>query len=279
MLLTDGGFTRGVEEQTKELLEGFDAVAAFDLNPTAVATSRRNRSRKSAVVSDIVQLTGAEIRRVLQKDGAPLPLGAIGGPPCQGFSRGNVTTRPRDPRNRLPFQFARLLCEVSTFAPLDFFVFENVSGLLRPKYAVRWQRIKRAFADAGFRVFARELDAAAFGLPQTRKRVFLVGVNAERFPNFQFQFPVGGRYRRRTVRDAIGHLPQPTLFSRTLDPDDVPFHRNHWTMQPKSARFADRRFNRWRSFRRLEWSKPSPTVAYGNREIHVHPSGTRRLPT
>ena len=48
-------------------------------------------------------------------------------------------------------------------------------------------------------------------------------------------------------------------------------------MQPKSERFTTREFNRWRSFRRLQWSEPSPTVAYGNREIHIHPSGRRRL--
>ena len=59
----------------------------------------------------------------------------------------------------------------------------------------------------------------------------------------------------------------------------IPHHENHWTMRPLSKRFsrpggADRA---GRSFRRLEWDKPSPTVAYGHREIHVHPDGCRRL--
>jgi DNA (cytosine-5)-methyltransferase 1 len=257
---------------------GFQTLIAFDHNVKAVESFNANHRNKPAFVGDVAKLTGAQIQKELQKISAPMPVGAIGGPPCQGFSRGNVTMRPRDPRNRLPYQFARLLREVSEFAPLDFFLFENVSGLLRPTHALRWRRIRTAFEKAGFRIFAQELNAVDFGLPQVRRRVFLVGLNSARFPDLEFEFPSGGsRYKARTVEDAIGHLPEPVLFSKALHPKDVPFHPNHWTMQPKSARFKTGEFNRWRSFRRLEWSEPSPTVAYGNREIHIHPTGKRRL--
>src|SRR6185295_6986267 len=58
-----------------------------------------------------------------------------------------------------------------------------------------------------------------------------------------------------------------------------PIHPNHWTMQPKSERFLNPGAARTdaRSFKRLDWEQASPTVAFGHREIHVHPSGRRRL--
>ena len=48
-------------------------------------------------------------------------------------------------------------------------------------------------------------------------------------------------------------------------------------MQPRSPKFKSGEFGTGRSFRKLNWNEPSPTVAYGHREIHVHPDGARRL--
>ena len=77
----------------------------------------------------------------------------------------------------------------------------------------------------------------------------------------------------------IGSLPDPAFFARDLDKSTIPYHENHWTMRPVSKRFSrpGGPVRAGRSFRRLEWDKPSPTVAYGHREIHVHPNGHRRL--
>jgi endonuclease III len=80
-----------------------------------------------------------------------------------------------------------------------------------------------------------------------------------------------------TVRDAIGALPVPAFFQRNLNPAEIPHHQNHWTMNPKSPKFSNGFEKSGRSFRKLSWDQPSPTVAYGHREMHVHPSGTRRV--
>ena len=82
-----------------------------------------------------------------------------------------------------------------------------------------------------------------------------------------------------TVRAAIEGLPDPAYFARNLERSSIPFHENHWTMRPVSKRFRhpEQAAPSGRSFRRLQWDEPSPTVAYGHREIHVHPSGRRRL--
>ena len=68
------------------------------------------------------------------------------------------------------------------------------------------------------------------------------------------------------------------FFKRGIQGEDIPHHPNHWTMNPKSHRFSvTEKLPTGRSFRQLNWDQPSHTVAYGHREIHVHPNGTRRL--
>jgi DNA (cytosine-5)-methyltransferase 1 len=254
---------------------GFKTILAVDSDSAATTTFARNHPSTPVVRADLSRLSGGDLwRRIEQSE--ERPRGVIGGPPCQGFSRGNVLAFANDPRNRLPYRFARLLGDLRARTPIDFFVFENVSGLLQPKHAERWERIRSAFEDAGFRLFAQQLNAADFGVPQVRQRVFLVGLDRDRFPDHEFDFPVS-RARRRTVADAIRGLPRATYFERGLEAESIPHHPNHWTMQPKSWRFSEKEFCRWRSFRKLAWHEPSPTVAYGNREIHVHPSGRRRL--
>jgi hypothetical protein len=96
-----------------------------------------------------------------------------------------------------------------------------------------------------------------------------VGLNAKQFPDLDFTFTVGDG-RKVTVRDAIKGLPMPVFFERGLIARDIPFHPNHWTMQPKSPKLSPAKQTDGRSFRRLAWNEVSPTVAYGNREIHVH---------
>ncbi len=114
-----------------------------------------------------------------------------------------------------------------------------------------------------------------------RQRVFIVGINRDKYPNINFTFPKGIFGSFKTVRQAISNLPEPVYFSKQLKPGDIPFHPNHWCMQPKSYKFTNDTLipgEVWgRSFRVLEWDKPSYTVAYGHREVHVHPDCKRRL--
>lgn len=256
---------------------GFNTLLALDKDPAAIESLNANLDGKPGIVADLFDIGVSHIEKAIgSRHLKERPRGIIGGPPCQGFSNGNVVLTPRDPRNRLPAVYAKLLGDLNRKFDLDFFVFENVTGLLRRRHRDRLGKLRAAFRAAGFRIFESEVNAQDFGLPQVRKRLFLVGLNAKRWPDTTFTFPVG-KSAPKTVADAIRGLPPPVFFRHDLGPEDVPFHHNHWTMQPKSPRFTSGNFNRWRSFRRLEWDAPSPTVAYGNREIHVHPDGTRRL--
>lgn len=256
---------------------GFKVLLACDKQSAAVKSYNLNTTDKVGVVVDLTKETGHSLRATINSKFPKTELsGVIGGPPCQGFSRGNVSNDPRDPRNLLPFKYADIIEELNAENTLHFFVFENVMGLLNSKHINRFKRIIKRFETAGFNVFHQELNSNAFLVPQNRRRLFIVGLNSTIFPGLAFQFPKGSQ-RRITIREAIKGLPIPTFFSRDLCPSSIPYHRNHWTMKPRSPKLTQFSKSDGRSFRKLEWDSQSPTVAYGNREIHIHPDGGRRL--
>jgi DNA (cytosine-5)-methyltransferase 1 len=212
----------------------------------------------------------------------------IGGPPCQAFSRSNVYPKADDIRRTLPGQFARILKELNQYHPLQFFVFENVQGLTFERHREEFARFRFLFEEAGFKLFETLLNAKDFDVPQDRPRVFIVGVRQELVASlgsdFNFPHPTSSPIPVEVAfSEAFGTIPgpEPAFFRRDLAKTDIPFHPNHWTMMPKSPKFHNGMLKegeiKGRSFRVLAWDKPSWTVAYGNREIHVHPSGKRRL--
>lgn len=257
---------------------GYDIGAAFDVRPDAVASYNHNLARSVAQIRDVRNLTAAHVEKVMGT-----PLGIIGGPPCQSFSIANSSHDGSDPRHRLPFRYARLIADLNRSNRVAFFVFENVPGLLSKKYSHRFALLKAALIRAGFNITCRVLDAKDYGVPQTRQRLFIVGINRQLYRNLSWQLPAPTRSGEPlSVRAAIGGLPEPTYFEEYSPGDVLPFHPNHWCMTPKSKKFArkgalvtGRSSNR--SFKVLSWEKPSLTVSYGNREVHIHPGCHRRL--
>jgi DNA (cytosine-5)-methyltransferase 1 len=180
-------------------------------------------------------------------------------------------------------RYAALLVELTAEFELKFFALENVSGLRETrKHASYLAEFRSTCIGAGFRLHEAVLESQHFGVPQKRRRLFIVGVNEKAHELLGFALPENGRLADPvTVRDAISHLPEPAFFERGLKAEAIPHHPNHWTMRPRSNKFQDLdrllKGGHRRSFKVLDWDKPSPTVAYGNREIHLHPSARRRL--
>ncbi len=262
---------------------GFNVGLAYDVDEAAIATHRRNHPGSFAEQADLSKLRPEDILRSWEaRYGGTKIAGVIGGPPCQAFSVGNVHKRDDDPRAALPVHYANILKFLNRKVGLDFFLFENVSGLLGDEHSHQLMRFRRLFEEAGFLLFEKKLDAVDYGVPQFRPRVIIVGLNAERYEFAPaFEFPQARPGRQKTVRDAIGGLPEPVFFNRGLSKSDFAFHPNHWCMNPKSKKFSEGKLSPgkvWgRCFRTLEWGRPSWTVAYGHREVHVHPSCKRRL--
>lgn len=256
---------------------GYQTIFSADNNETAVKTFNHNFAGE---VSHCVDLSKTYINNFLGmlESASPKcqPKGIIGGPPCQGVSRGNIQSKSSDPRNTLMSTYTRLLNAVEEQYGIDFFVFENVPDLQSIRNASRYKTLLSGLRKR-FVVHQRILNAADFGVPQNRERLFIVGINKKHQQAEKFQFPRRSD-SRTTVRQTIENLPSPTFFKRGLCGFDIAHHPNHWTMNPKSRRFsAPENAAIGRSFRRLNWDQPSHTVAYGHREIHIHPNGTRRL--
>lgn len=258
---------------------GFDVRMAVDISPAAVRTYRRNHPGAHVLQLDLLRTASGDLLRLWDECSAEPPLGIVGGPPCQAFSVSNVYQRDDDPRGLLVEQYTEIIRTFAKEKATSFFVFENVPGLLSGRHRARFEAFKRACEEAGFRVQAKVIDAARFGLAQYRRRIIVVGIH-ERAGDAEFDIPEGDK-KPRTVRDVIDHLPEPWYYERGLDPKRNPVHPNHWTQRPRSRKFTNGALAPGvmfgRSFRVLEWDAPSWTVAYGHREVHVHPNCHRRL--
>jgi DNA (cytosine-5)-methyltransferase 1 len=129
---------------------------------------------------DVRRLSGAAI---LEGSGLARGEAALvaGGPPCQPFSSMGKGLGAADPRNGdLCREFSRIVRECFPRA----FLMENVPGLLHAKHRPLFDRLLGEFKDAGFSVSYAVLNAADFGVPQLRKRLFLIGTRTGRPPSF-----------------------------------------------------------------------------------------------
>src|SRR4051812_15580447 len=102
--------------------EGFTIVLACDNSPAAVNSYNFNAKRRVARLADLSVIAPKDLRGMIADASGGQPLqGVIGGPPCQGFSRGNASADPDDPRNRFPFKYAELLADLNARHRLKFF--------------------------------------------------------------------------------------------------------------------------------------------------------------
>ncbi len=258
---------------------GFETSLAYDIRPFAVATWNHNRPKNQvANVADITKLSLGDMDKDFGQTFCP--KGVIGGPPCQSFSRANSSKKENDPREKLVGRFFEIALELHERSPLQFIMMENVQELSNSTYGSILNEQIELLVDAGFSVHWEKLDAVNYGVPQFRKRLILVAYNSNCFPELQWSPPPGTSFVY-DVKSAIGSLEAPAFFERNLSVEQIPVHPNHWCMKPKSKKFHDGSLGPGikfgRSFKTLSWDKPSYTVSYGNREVHVHPSGKRRL--
>lgn len=205
----------------------------------------------------------------------------VGGFPCQGFSVANIYRSGSDERNELYLQIVRLLNETNP----KFFLAENVPGILSLEKGKVVEMIIKDFESVGkdkkmngYEVKMYKLNASDYGAPQNRKRVIFLGISKSfdketRAKMFSF-FPPESTHGKdkiplRTIKDAIGDLPEPESKKGILIP-------NHYTTNHKV------KINGYLGNRKLDWNKPSPTIVgrgggTGGPVIAVHPNLQRRL--
>jgi len=193
-----GGLSLGFE------MAGFKIPLAIEKDEWASETYKYNHPTTKVLTEDITEINDLE---KLLEDNIIID-GIIGGPPCQGFSlSGNRDSS--DPRNSLFMQFVRF---VRNFKP-KFFVMENVTGILSMK-TKNGELVKdiilSEFIDSNYNVEIFKLNAAEYGVPQSRNRVFFIGIRKDlKFDKETLTpKPIFMGKDQVTIEEAIMDLPQ-----------------------------------------------------------------------
>ncbi|MGI9059528.1 MAG: DNA cytosine methyltransferase [Ktedonobacteraceae bacterium] len=195
-----GGLSLGL------LKAGYHILLSFDNDTKCIQTQRSNPKyfQHEAYLANIdSMLNGVLLEKVGLRRGDLFIL--VGGPPCQGFSVQRIGV-DEDIRNNLVPKFIELVEELLP----RYFLMENVPGIMGKRGKILFKESLDRAVKAGYWLHQRTLDAQDYGVPQRRKRVFIIGErNDGSFPSFWFPpvtTPVG---QRVTVQHIIGHLPPP----------------------------------------------------------------------
>lgn len=288
---------------------GFSAIWHNECNPVFArgfeyGMTASGRIGREAVIQQRQPIEQLAVEAVLADAfpaGRPATWGVIGGPPCPDFSVGGKNRGEAGDRGVLTRVFAELILEMSP----SFFVIENVPGLLRTKKHREFLMRLIDDLESIYAVDYRLLNALDVGVPQDRQRVFIVGVERALAGSLSeraiqtgdrdwFPWPMNAQFH-----DAKNRFSWPSVnpFGGTSAPPEgtpaelmVSTHIHDLlgattlpnsgdTFNVYSSRIAkvDEGDDSKKSFKRLHRWRYSPTVAYGNNEVHLHPTLPRRL--
>lgn len=274
-----GGFLLGFEK------EGFDIILSTDFDEDCEKVHKINRPNIPFVRADIRTLSNEKIDELL--NGQTVDV-LIGGPPCQGFSTiGNrVSSDPErrtkyDPRNDLFREYIRILNHLQP----KVFVMENVKGIKTRDGGTIFEEIQRQFKETGYDFNCITLNAADYGVPQYRERVFFYGTRIG--VDFEAPIPTHGENRNpyNIVLDAIGDLANKgEEVSNHVPLKHGEKNIRRYQLIPEGGRLPENdlpadlyRKNFGNTFKRLDRNKPSLTMVPGHNAFPIHPWLDRSL--
>jgi len=280
-----GGLDLGLEAA------GFTTKCCADSDPVSCMTLEKNRLmgvtgrhpflRNASILN--VDLTKVNGRYLLESSGLKKTDVELvnGGPPCQAFSIFGRRNGTKDPRGRLVFRFAELVKEITPTA----FLLENVPGLRTLNQGRLFNRLLQTLSRPkhghSYKVQFFDLEAADFGVPQFRRRLFVVGNRL----GVEIQPPKKSHGPRMTdelspwttVGAALDDLPIPSI--STLP--------NHRTRQHSSRMISRFRALNWGErdvptrTNKLDPNKPAFTIVVGSDKGggkgHIHPYEPREI--
>lgn len=225
-------------------------------------------------------------------------VGFIGGPPCPDFSIAGKN-RGRDGDNgKLSLSYTNLIIS----AKPDFFLFENVKGLWKTaRHRAFFEELKGKIHAVDYVTTERLTNALEYGAPQDRDRILMFGIQSHLLKNVTLEDFPWRKYQIYEL-DAVKGMPWPSTEpfvngSETKCPDGIPkeltvqywFECNDVENHANGNDFFTPRGGLIRmqtieegdvskkSYKRLHRWRYSPTVAYGNNEVHLHPYRERRI--
>lgn len=234
-----------------------------------------------------------------KKDGSL--VGFIGGPPCPDFSVAGKNKGKEGVNGKLSSSYIELIANMKP----DFFLFENVKGLWRTaRHREYFEELKKVLHDAGYVMTERLTNALEYAAPQDRDRILLFGIREDVLIGLGRKdisgFPWGKYQKYKLDEVKQMHWPDTKEFRVEEEiqcPKDVPeeltveywFRKNDVENHPNAQDYFIPRAGLIRmqtieegdvskkSYKRLHRWRYSPTVAYGNNEVHLHPYKERRL--
>ena len=291
-----GGLSYGFEKV------GLNCLAGVDHSKNAIETFKINHKNTIGIDGDIRKISIKDFKKKIKNKKVHI---VCGGPPCQGFS----TIGPgdaEDSRNHLFLEFVRFVKELNP----EIIVLENVTGLLAKKNINTLKSIFKCFEKLGYHLNIRVLSSNHYGVPQTRRRVILIGnrLNIEnKYPKKEF-YDFGkidkNLKKYRTVGWAFKNLlkTKGKIFNHNLElakiksnletqrishvPEGkyIRYEKDEKEYLPKKLWFdhdwnkiGEKRFREARYYR-LDRKKPSPTILTGSR-MYYHPTENRFLTT
>ena len=233
-------------------------------------------------------------------------VGFIGGPPCPDFSVGGKNKGIKGENGKLSATYIELI----TRNQPDFFLFENVKGLYRTKkHRAFFDEMKIKLISNGYYLTEKLINAIEFGAPQDRERIILIGFKRDSLTDMGMQlngspiiksfdwnsktlysakdilskdWPTQEPYIENSIKPMPKGLNKKLTVQYWFEKNDVENHpnANHY-FQPRAGLVKFQTIQEGddlrKSYKRLHRWRYSPTAAYGNNEVHVHPYKSRRI--
>ena len=268
-----GGMLRGFKEKD------FNCILSTDIMPESKKTIENNELAEIHVGKDITHFTRSEVLGLIGDKNVDV---LVGGPPCKGFT--NMGDKlGDDPRNHLVNSYLNFVRWTTPTVVL----MENVPGL-KNKYGGKFfNSIVNGLSKEGYDVYSKVLDSSHFGVPQIRKRIFIVATKCD----WDFTFPasnkrnIGCLIARNNVGEAIMDLVESkvALNHQALNHTEIVIRRYEYIPEgeklppPEELPKDIRRKNFGNTYQRLHREKPSSTMVPGNNAFPVHPTLNRSL--
>ena len=231
--------------------------------------------------------------------------GFIGGPPCPDFSVAGKNRGKDGDNGRLSGTYCELICQ----AHPDFFLFENVKGLYRTaRHRAFFEQLKEQFRQNGYCLTEQLVNALEYGAPQDRDRIILIGFSQDVVERFNLRnhegilddfpwnehkhynleeikalpWPTTNPYQENGAVNMPNGINEELTIMHWWQANNVQNHPNaNMYFQPRAGilRFQtkDEGDMERKCYKRLHRWRYSPTAAYGNNEVHIHPYLPRRI--
>lgn len=237
---------------------GFEVIWANEFDKDIWETYRKNHQGTILDGRSIVDIPSNDI---------PTCDGIIGGPPCQSWSAAGAKRGIKDKRGILFYEFMRILADKKP----KFFLAENVSGILAQRHSEALSNIIEMFSNIGYTLSFKMLNVSNYGIPQDRKRIFIIGYRSDL--GLKFSFPKETTPKKKnTLKSAIGDLTNNVVPALTGN------HTNNNCLIPNHEYMIGGFSSIFMSRNRVRgWDDVSFTIQAGGRHAPIHPQAPKMI--